>query len=582
MTKQQIRWVLGVLAGLAVTLITTIPQMSFWIEQRTNSHGAYVLTDPDELVYSAYLNSIIAGKARRNDPFLTRLNESAVAHETYFSLQFLPPFAVAFIAKLVGFKAATAFILLTPLFAFASSLALFWLLCEIAGDAKSAAVGVLLVLLCGVLAAANLLTEPHYYAPFSFLRRYIPAIPFPLFFVFCVCIWRALGGFGRASVYWTIAGGFAFVVLIYSYFYLWTTAAALFFVLVILWLMFHEEARLNVIKIATIVGGIATVALIPYFYLLSKRSATIDHDQALLLTHAPDLFRFTEMLGAAILVVLAYGVRKKRLDLKSPSVMFTAACGITPYVVLNQQVLTGHSLQPFHYEQFILSYLVLVGAVILDTIWWKQLSRRPVLWTAVALVVGITLAVKTSRVHSSANHTIDSAIPLFARLESDVNSSPAQGYLLFDRTLVAASAPSYTSSLHLLWSPYTYTYGSVSPGEDSERLYQYFYYLGVDERKLATLLEGRVYPAALFGLHRVNKTLTHKFIPITQAEIQQQIHRYSHYKQTFSPAQAELWPLSHVIVAAEGRYDLSNLDRWYERDGGERIGTSIVYRVRLR
>lgn len=29
-------------------------------------------------------------------------------------------------------------------------------------------------------------------------------------------------------------------------------------------------------------------------------------------------------------------------------------------------------------------------------------------------------------------------------------------------------------------------------------------------------------------------------------------------------------------------YDLSNLDRWYERDAGERIGSSILYRVRLR
>jgi hypothetical protein len=134
----------------------------------------------------------------------------------------------------------------------------------------------------------------------------------------------------------------------------------------------------------------------------------------------------------------------------------------------------------------------------------------------------------------------------------------------------------------LLWSAYTFTYGSVAPGEDNERLFQHFYYLGVDERKLLTLLDTRLYRAALFGLHRVNKTLTQKFVPVTRAEIQDQIDRYSQYTQTFSQTQADLWPLSHVVVTADGQYDLSNLDRWYERDSGQRFGNQIVYRVRLR
>ena len=28
--------------------------------------------------------------------------------------------------------------------------------------------------------------------------------------------------------------------------------------------------------------------------------------------------------------------------------------------------------------------------------------------------------------------------------------------------------------------------------------------------------------------------------------------------------------------------DLSNLDRWYERDGGRQVGDSVIYRVRQR
>jgi len=581
-TPTRIRWKLGIMAAIGVVLVTMIPQVTLWIERRTETNGAYVLTDPDELVYSAYLNSIIAGKPRRNDPFLPHANETAVTHETYFSVQFLPPFAIASVSKLLRLSAGTAFILLTPLLAFASSLAVFWLLREITGDDKTAAIGVLLVLLCGVLASANLLTEDNYYAVFSFLRRYIPALPFPLFFVFCVCIWRAFGRSGVASLYWVIAAAAIFVILIYSYFYLWTTAGALLFTLTILWLICYKETRWRVLRVAAIVGGSAIAALVPYFRLIAQRSQTIDHDQALLLTRAPDLFRFTEILGAVIIAALALAVRKKKLSLRAPAVLFTAACGITPFIVLNQQVITGRSLQPFHYEQFILSYLVLTGLVILDGIWWRQLTRRAVLWIALAFVIGISLAAKTTQVHSPANHTIDSSLPLFRTVAAEVAPNASSGYLLFDRTILAAAAPSYTSSLHLLWSPYTYTYGSVTPQEDNERLYQYFYYLGVSEKKLETLLEGRLYRAALFGLHRVNKTLTQNFVPVTQAEILAQINQYSHYKQTFSQRQAELWPLSHVVVAADAHYDFTNLDRWYERDRGERIGQAIIYRVRLR
>jgi len=577
--KRLIRWKFGALAGLAVALVTMIPQLSLWIERGREVQGAYAIVDPDELVYSAYLNSIINRRSRRNDPYF---GGTSTKHETYFSIQFLPAYALAFVANLFSISAATVFILFTPLFAFLSSLAVFWLLSEVTGDGKAAAIGVLLVLLCGILASANLLVEDNYYAVFSFLRRYVPGFPFPLFFVFCVCVWRAFKRSGLASVGWSTAAGAVMVALIYSYFYLWTTAGALLFSLTLLWLIFYRDIRLKVLKTAAIIGGIALLALVPYFQLLSQRSRMIDHDQALLLTHAPDLFRFTELLGAVVLGALIHGVRKGRLDLRSPAVLFATACAITPFIVLNQQVLTGHSIQPFHFEQFILSYLILVAAVIVDSVWWKQLTRRAVLFVALALVVGVSLAAKTTKVNSPQNHTTDAAVPLFSTIEADLKANSTSGHVLFDRTLLDAAAPSYTSSLRLLWSPYTYTYGSLSHDEDNERLFQYFYFLGVDEKKLEELLKGNLYRAALFGLHRVNPSLTHNFVPVTQDEIQAQITEYSQYKQHFSQAEAGQWGLSHVVLTADRNYDLSNLDRWYERDRGQQVGDSVVYRLRRR
>jgi hypothetical protein len=576
----RIRWRLGALAGLAVVLVTMVPQFSLWIDRGREGHGAYAAVDPDEMDYSAYLNSIINGRSRRNDPFFAGVTTK---HETYFSVQFLPAYALAFVARLFGLSTTTVFILFIPVFAFLSSLAVFWLLSEVTRDAKTAAIGVLLVLLCGILTSANLLVESNYYAVFSFLRRYLPGFPFPLFFVFCVCVWRAFNRSGRSSTAWSMAAGAAMVTLIYSYFYLWTTAGALLFSLAVLGLIFHREARLNIIKTVAIIGAITVLALVPYVQLLSQRAKTIDDSMALSLTHAPDLFRFTELLGALILAALVYGSRKARLDLKSPAVLFAAACAITPFIVLNQQVLTGHSLQPFHFEQFILSYLVLVAAVIVDSLWWKQLTKHTLLFVALPIVVGVSIAAKTSKVNSLQNQIVDASIPLLATLDADVRQNPnSGGYVLFDRTVLSAAAPSYTSSLQLLWSPYTFTFGSQSHEEDKESLFQYFYYLGVDEKKLEDLLQGNLYRAALFGVHRVNPTLIQNFQPVTQDEIQAQISEYSRYKQQFSQPQAQKWPLSHVILTADRGYDLSNLDRWYERDGGQLVGDSIIFRVRRR
>jgi hypothetical protein len=354
----------------------------------------------------------------------------------------------------------------------------------------------------------------------------------------------------------------------------------LLFLLTLLWFIYRKEARSNVLTSAVIIGAFALVALVPYFRLLSQRSQTTDHYMVLVRTHTPDLFRFTEILGALVLFAVIFGVRKGRLELRSAAVLFILACAITPFIVLNQQVLTGRSLQPFHFDQFALSYMVLVAAVIVDALWWKLLKRRAILSIALSLVVGVSLAAKTTKVNSSQNHTTDASLPLFAALQVNMRQNPSTGSVLFDRTLLAAVAPTYTSSLRLLWSPYGFTYGSVTQQEDNERLFQYFYYLGVDEKRLEELLKGILYRAGLFGLHRVNPTLTAKFDPVRQDEIQAAIKRYSEYKRQFTREESERWPLSYVVLTANRNYDLSNLDRWYERDAGQAVGDSVIYRVR--
>lgn len=123
----------------------------------------------------------------------------------------------------------------------------------------------------------------------------------------------------------------------------------------------------------------------------------------------------------------------------------------------------------------------------------------------------------------------------------------------------------------------------MSSEEEQERLFQYFYYLGADgptfENKLTS---GSLFRGAIFGLPRVNETLTQEFTPISEVEIRSKVDSYSEYVHSFSQEHANQWPLSYLILTKARSYDLSNLDRWYVRDSGEVVGDSIVYRVRLR
>jgi hypothetical protein len=560
-------------------VVTFIPQMDQLIKRGADWQGSYALIDYDELTYSAYLHSLIEGRPRRNNPY----SGTEQGEENYYSIQFLPPYAIALSSRVLRISASTAFILLLPLTAFASSLAVFWLLSEVTGNYRVGAVGVLIVLLCGRLVSESPFVTMQSYGAFAFLRRYIPAVPFPLFFVFCVFIWRAFTGQSKRALVWSLAAGVTLGLLVYSYFYLWTAAAAWFFCFSFLWFLARPGQRSYVGICTSIVATISLCALLPYFYLLSLRAKAIDSAQALVSTHAPDFFRITEITGAFILIALAWRVRRGTVDWKSPTALFAASCAATPFVVFNQQIFTGRSLQSFHYEQFIINYLLLVGLVITYNLIWLKLRIRPLMWVLMALVVGLATAFTEVRQISEVNILHDKSIPVFRRLQAELKErsekDSAKQFALFDHYLLSANAPT-SSSIPVLWSNYMYTFGNTSEAENRERFYQTLYYLGVDQQGFENMLNGDIQVRAIiFGLPRVNDKLMQVAKPISTEEIRDQVQRYSDYIASFSEEKAQHWPLSHVILMNDATYDLSNLDQWYERDGGERIGVATLYHV---
>jgi hypothetical protein len=569
------RWRLGLIAATIVAVVTSIPQLNLMIKQGSSWQGSYALMDFDELVYSGYLNAVINGRPRRNNPHLATQSDQHDSGESFFSIQFLPAFVVALPARALGISASTAFILLTPLMAFVSSLAIFWLLLQITRNESTAALGTLFVLFCGRLVSESPFVSAQYYSSFAFLRRYVPAVPFPLFFLFCGFVWHS---FVEKSKAWALSAGLMLALLMYSYFYLWTAAAAFLVCLTILWLVAYRDNWRVIAKSILVLATIALAGLLPYLYLLSLRAKTLDEDQALTFSRMPDFFRVPELLGFTLLLVLTVYVRRGRINWRSPEVLFATACAATPFVVFNQQVLTAVSLQSFHYEQFIINYVVLVGLVLTYHLVWSHLRIRPVIWAIFAVCIGLATALKEAHDNSALNVRRDQARPVFERLQQ----SNVYGFALFNNSLLAASAVT-DSSLPQLWTPNMHFYGGVSSAERVERFYQYLYLLGVEPQTFAHDLETNPQVrAAVFGLRRVNTALTRIFTPVSAEEIRMQVESYSAYVHNFSSQQASRWPLAYVVTIGDGSYDFTNLDRWYTRGSAEAVGDCVIYTVHLK
>lgn len=603
-----IQWKWGGLAALAIMLLALWPQMNIWIARGSNWQGSYVAMQFDEVSYSAYTNALIEGRPRRNDPYTGRDDgPNQPLPESLFSVQFIPAYAVALPARLFGVTTSTAFIALMATTAVASSLAIFWLLAKVTDDSRLAASGVIFILCFGILAANQgeirlLLGLPIFLDDyFPFLRRYQPSVTFPLLFVLMGSLWQALrSNTRRALLAWSVAAGLIFATLVFSYFYLWTTAAAWLTCLAVLWLAARPAEWSRVATTFGVAGALGLAALAPYFVLLSHRAA--ETDAAVLVmtsSHAPDLLRVPEWLSAAVLVTLVVQAKRGRIDWRDGKVLFTASAALLSFLVFNQQILTGRSLQPLHYEIFMANYVSLLAVVL--TIYVLRRGRREAydripgrilaLFTVAVFGWGIVEATGGTNRKVAQARLGDDAMPVVKWMAAD---SKRAGFVSADphnpRAIVFASTPLIADTLPTgapqaqLFASHMLYYSGAGPEEVRDRLYQYMYYSDISVTDLAKAMsEGHFTTmSALFGLERAIPALTAQPQPVTLEEARSELQRYSKYIESFSRERAAHLTLSYVVVPTEASPNLTNLDRWYERDAGEAAGLFTIYRLKLR
>ena len=601
------RWSVG--AAIAVALLALLPQLHFRINRGGNWQGANAIMHPDEVAYSAYVASLIRGRPRRNDPTTGREDEAgAPLPESLFSIQLVPAYTVALVGRWIGLSASTVFIVFPAVFGFLSALSIFWFVASLTRDKFLAAATVWIVLGLGTLAAGQGMVRHFVNLPYliplwfsnlfratslyhlPFLRFYQPAVVFPLFFLFCAVVLHALVSESqRRARVWALAAGLIFSTLIFSYFFLWTAAAAWLVLISLIWL-FKRRERGSSLIVFGIIGGCALAALIPYLLMLSHRATTVDSVQALVRSHSPDLLRVPEVIGLVAMGALLLAVRRGKVSDRDPAYLFAFSFGALPMVVFNQQILTGRSLQPIHYEWFIANYVALTALVLTTAIWWRGkeskrflTNQRLAVLACFALLFGAGEVWLTASLHLAHNTKIDEARPAMQRLEALAAESGDRGTTVVSDLILADRLPT-DAPQSVLWAPRMLIFPGVTTKENRERFFQQLYYTGFDEAKFRAEVERSDWNffAGLFDYDRLSPAVSGNTKPITNAEITSLMQDYLAYAQAFSHAQAVAPTLSYLVAPVSSDFDYRNVDRWYERGPGEKVGNLMVYRLKLK
>jgi hypothetical protein len=618
MKTYRMEWRWGLAAASAIMVIAMLPQVLFLADRGPDWRGANAAMHPDEVAYSAYTAALIRNRARRNDPYTGREDrpEHPIA-ESLFSIQIVPAYVIVAPARWLGLTAANVFMVFPILCAAISSLAIFWFITLLTHDKWLGAAAVWIVLSLGTLFARqgiirhipNLpylipqwlsdMVGPASVYHLPFLRFYQPAIAFPLFFVLGALTWLALTEpTNRKAVIAALGAGATFTLMVFSYFYLWTAAAAWLICICGLWLSARKSERERVLVVFGIVGAFALSTLITYFWMLSHRATTVDTTQALVTTHLPDLFRLSEVAALIVLFLLLLGVRRRIFESRDGVVLFTASLALAVLVVFNQQVITGRSLQPIHYEWFIANYCALVALVLTASLWRRNQARtlltnkRLAIVAVTALLWGGGEAWLAASLNLNYNRQVDEVLPVAKVLTALANtdgttqaqrSGGAIPVVLMADLALADRLPT-DAPQSVLWAPRMLVFPAVAESENRERFFQQLYYLGFDEKKFYKELDRRDWNlyAGLFPYSRVSPMVNGNISPISAEEIRMQVRNYLRFAGAFSRESAASPVLSYLVLSAENEPDYSNLDRWYQRDAGVRIGRFVIYRLKLR
>jgi hypothetical protein len=363
------------------------------------------------------------------------------------------------------------------------------------------------------------------------------------------------------------------------------------------WLIFRPVDWQRDLRSFAALFVLATLALAPYVVMLLNRDRAIDDVQLLVETRSLDLLRPPEIWSFVSLVLLSFGMWRKFFAPQNKIVLLTASLALVSFVVFNQQIITGRSLQPIHYQIFIVNYISLFAFILTLFLFCRKKNEALPRWSRfvlplialTAIIWGIVEVRYTTAIIEEANLIRDQARLVSIRLREDADSKLARDpvsqstAVLPINLLQGDDLPTFTSQ-SVLWARHQHVFAGESTLENKRRFYHFLYFAGVNADNLKQQLreENVITVITLFGWDKLTTRLSTQAQPLTEEEIQNETNRFANFCANFNAIEAASLEFSYVVLNSNMQLDFTNIDRWYERDAGEKIKEFTLYRVRLR
>lgn len=475
--RQMSRVWLAILLAIATGAIYFAPTFAYW---RQHSSQFFPVDAYDEDYYAALASTLAMGRALGAHPLLADQNRAhGIGSE---SLAFLPRVVTAEMIKGIGLGRAFGVIsLIAPALIF---ILVYLSLYEITLDswwALAGAGGVLLLPFYLPGARASILSIAHILSSrfppglgmpdgLSYARRYNPALSAILFYFFLLLHWKVSQSKQKAlrvSVLCGIVGG----LLFYSYFFFAAGAFAISF----FWVLLTAWKQRERFHSALVTLLIQTLLAIP-FLIVTFNNRVIYQSAFGRGTHAP-YFPTTDvvaiLLPAAALILLR-GLTAAHLWL--------GAAALGPVAAMNAQVVTGVSVEPWHFDTFLVIpisvFLFCAACAILLRPFLRISSAAAILVIFVAFLVGAMTQARIIRGESIIpipdHSTFDETLVPSIRSITGPND-----VLLMGDDVTTAPWLVATTARPVFASFYVESFPSNSPDEYRERA-DCYYWLGGD------------------------------------------------------------------------------------------------------
>ncbi len=371
----QKHWVAIILAVI-VGLIMVGPHLFFIYSLGDSYNGIYQMQTDSETVYLARMQEIVDGH-----PLL-----GAVPYAEYKDRPpLLPPNAIDFLLAGISilFKISLPALLLITKFVFPAILFLliYGLILKMCKSADSklssrlvALAGALTIVLAydftGLWRNITTITSTNTFLLWS--RPINPIMGALLLMSLALLLWQGRND-QRIRPRSVIIGGILFAPLISSYFFTWGFALAFMLCWAFIQFIIGRKRPAYTIILSVLFG----LALsLPYFY--QTHLATIHLDfvyaaakQGLLHSRAPIISNITIIVVA----LLALSAFIRRISLREDWWRFSIALSLGGAIALNQQIVTGVTIWPFHFVQYIKPFSAIVFFIFLFYIVRPRLPR---------------------------------------------------------------------------------------------------------------------------------------------------------------------------------------------------------------